>query len=500
MSHSNPTPDPASLRQQARGYLNAGDLHGARKIYRHLSRSDPGPDVWLALGQIHMALDELSTATDDLRQAARARPLQADITAGIADLQFELGLVAESLETLRQAVAELPDNPRLQLLLAQALEDLGLRDEAMTTYQKALALAPRWSAALGGLLRVAREDADIAWVNQAHELLGNKQLPPDERAVLGYGLGRVYERQGKPDEAFSAWQQANRLRREVTGKLNQAAASAHIDAQIQRYSTRILNHPPTLRHPDRTPVFIVGMPRSGTTLVEQMLAAHPDASGYGELPSIARIAARLNAAGQTGQSGTTPASTGLFPEAAMQQAVDTYYGELARRGDARSPFAVDKAPLNFFHAGLISLLFPHGKIIVCQRDPRDVCLSIYAENFGLGQAFATDLDDLVCFYREYRRLVAYWRQALPAERIREVHYERLVSNPESELKPLLSWLGMSWDEACLAFHRQSGAVLTPSKWQVRSPLYRSSVGRWKKYRAHIAPLLSAFGEEDNPRE
>ncbi len=496
-----PNPQQPNLARQAASRLRTGDLQGARKLYLELIDRHPEPDHWLTLGQIHLGLDDFPAATENLQQAARSRPIKPELTARISDLQFELGQIEQSLETLRQAAGELPDNPRLQLLLAQALEDVGKRDEAMATYKKALDLSPGWSLALGGLLRVARENAEPDWVDQAGALLDDDKVATDDRAVLGYGLGRVHERRDEPEAAFEAWCKANHLRRRITGGLDHTAARAHIDAQIKRYSARALARPLELEHPDRTPVFIVGMPRSGTTLVEQMLSAHPDVAGYGELPTIARIAGQLEAAARRHRADSDRANpvspvTRHLPASVAQQAVETYYRELERRRETKSPVTVDKAPLNFFHAGLISLLFPRARILVCQRDPRDVCLSIYAENFGLNQAFATDLDDLVCFYRQYRRLIEHWKHAIP-DRLREIRYEDLVDAPEQQLKPLLSWIGLEWDPACLAFHQRPGAVLTPSKWQVRSPLYRSSIGRWKKYRDRIGPLLEAFGDEAN---
>ncbi len=494
-----PDTQASHLARQAETHLRAGDLKGADTLYRQLADIRPSPDTWLRLAQVQLALDDHAAASESLQQAANQRPIKQDVTARIADLQFDLGQVQASLETLRQAVDELPGDPRLRLLLAQALEDLGQRDEALAAFSKALELSPGWGLALGGMLRVARENADPDWVEQAQERLEDDGLDTDERAVLGYGLGRVYERRDEPDRAMDAWERANQLRRQLSGGLDRRAARAHIDAQIQRYDSRALARTPGLESGAQTPVFIVGMPRSGTTLLEAMLAAHPKVAGFGELPTVARIAGQLEQAtrSQPGDPAIPPALR--LPREVVGQAATAYFRELHRRRTDAFDVSVDKAPLNFFHAGLIHQLFPDARILVCQRDPRDVCLSIYSENFDTRQSFATDLDDLVFYYKEYRRLVEHWKQVIP-DRLREICYEDLVDAPEAHLKDLVDWIGLEWDPACLEFHRRQEAVLTPSKWQVRSPLYRSSMGRWRKYRDRIVPLIKAFGDGDSPRQ
>ena len=362
----------------------------------------------------------------------------------------------------------------------------------MTSYRHALDLRPGWPAALGGLLRSARADARSEWIELGQQVLADTHFAADDRAVLGYALGRVLELRGQYDRAFAAWRTANELRRQSSGGLNHAAARQHIDSQIRQYPADLLDNPCELKHPQRTPIFIVGMPRSGTTLLERMLAAHPDATGFGELPTLGMIARQL---GTAPASGENTSLAERYPAETLQQAVDFYYQDLARRSSDETAFVIDKAPMNFFHAGLVALLFPHARIIVCQRDPRDVCLSIYSENFAAEQGFATDLDDLVVYYQSQQRLVDHWLTAMPS-RTRAVSYEALVDSPAEVLEPLLEWIGLPWNDDCLAFHQQTGGVHTPSKWQVRQPIYRSSIGRWKHFREHIGPLIEAFGDQE----
>lgn len=486
------------LARQAESRLRDGDLKGARRDYWELARRIEDAGLWLRVAEIDHALGDGEQALRSLGRAAEIQPRPWAASARMAELFFELGRPERSLAILDREAARNPANARLKLLLAQAREDAGQREGAIAAYTAALERQPGWPAAMGGLLRVARDEIRQDWLEQAWRMLAAPQLDADERAVLGYSLGRALERRGDFDRAFRAWRQANELRRRHTGGLDHDAARLHADRQMERYSADLLTRRPQLGESDTTPIFIVGMPRSGTTLLERMLGAHPEAAGFGELPTMGQIARRLDRDAPTWPAGAG-AITDVYPLDVLQQMADLYYKELEVRSSSRARFTIDKAPLNFFQAGLISLLFPHSRIIVCERDPRDVCLSIYSENFAPDQAFATDLDDLVAFYRQHRRLIAHWRQVLP-DQVRSVRYETLVEAPAATLAPLLEWLGMPWDDACLAFHESGGEVATPSRWQVRQPIYRSSMGRWRNFQQHVEPLLTAFGGEDVPAE
>ncbi len=481
--------------REAEERLARGNTAGAREIYRRLARQLDQAELWVRLAEIDRLAGQPELTLRHLARAANSRRDSWQTSARIAELYFELGHADKSLALLERESARRPDHPLLKLLLGQAHEDMGQRDKAIQVYQQALEIKPGWPAPLGGLLRTARAEARPEWIELGKQALFDPGFPADDRAALGYALGRVLELHRQHDDAFSAWREANTLRRQLSGGLDHAAARQHIDKQIARYPAEALAQPCRLKERPQTPIFIVGMPRSGTTLLERMLSAHPQAAGLGELPTISLIARQLDAALPPSDAPMPPLAE-RHAQGTLQQAVDFYHDELGRRGQADTPFVVDKAPMNLFHAGLIAQLFANARIIHCQRDPRDVCLSIYSENFAIEQGFATDLDDLVTYYREQERLAKHWLDAMP-DRIRSVHYEDLVDAPANVLKPLLEWIGMPWHDRCLAHHRQSGGVHTPSKWQVTEPVYRSSIGRWKPFREHIAPLLSAFGDRDS---
>jgi hypothetical protein len=233
------------------------------------------------------------------------------------------------------------------------------------------------------------------------------------------------------------------------------------------------------------PVFVIGMPRSGTTLVEQILASHPDIHGAGELGTMGRLAAAIK------PPGFPAAVCGL--DAADRAAIGRRYLDRVRPLAAGRSRVVDKMPGNFVFAGLIRLALPRARIIHCRRDPVDTCLSCYQRLFLGEQGFTYDLGELGRFYRSYLRLMAHWRQMMPPDRFIEVDYEEVVDDVEGQARRLIDFCGLEWNESCLEFHRNERQVRTASVNQVRQPIYRGSVGRWRRHEAHLGPLLAALG-------
>jgi hypothetical protein len=231
------------------------------------------------------------------------------------------------------------------------------------------------------------------------------------------------------------------------------------------------------------PIFVLGMPRSGTTLVEQILASHPQVHGAGELRALQRLVDGL---------GDYPAAATRLAPAELARLGESYLAQIRPLAGGRAHL-VDKMPANFLHAGLIHLMLPGARIVHCRRDPVDTCLSCYTKLFSGEQMFAYDLRELGLFHRAYQTLMAHWRAVLPPDRFIEVDYEAVVENLEGEARRLVAFLGLPWDEACLGFHKTERPVRTASVNQVRQPIYRTSAGRWKAHAAHLEPLLSALG-------
>jgi len=240
------------------------------------------------------------------------------------------------------------------------------------------------------------------------------------------------------------------------------------------------------------PVFIVGLPRSGTTLTEQIPAAHPSLHGAGELPDLARIAIRS----LEGKEGAWQAAH-MLDITNSHALADEYLRILCDGVPAGRLRISDKSPLNFFHLAFAALLFPHARVIHCRRDAQDNALSIGMENFNSDQRYATDFDELAFFTAQYERLMTHWYTVLPLP-ILDVQYEKMVADVEVEARYLMGFLDIPWDARCLDFHKSEQAVQTPSRWQVRQPIYSRSVGRWRQYEKHIASLGNAFREWPHP--
>ncbi|MBI3462463.1 MAG: sulfotransferase [Planctomycetes bacterium] len=241
-------------------------------------------------------------------------------------------------------------------------------------------------------------------------------------------------------------------------------------------------------NPTEVPVFVVGMPRSGTTLVEQILASHPDVFGAGELPDIPSIVDTLPR--YAPNQMRYPGCLAFLGPPVIRGFADAYLKRV-RTLDATSERVVDKWPLNYLHLGLMALLFPRARIVHCRRDPLDTCLSCYFQRFRGDHEYSYDLAHLGSYYRTYERLISHWREVLPMP-VLELHYEALIDDPQATSERLLAFCGLSWQERCLRFHESPRPVSTASNWQVRHPLYRSAVQRWRNYEAHLGPLRDAL--------
>lgn len=414
------------------------------------------------------------------------------IYSGLADVLAQRGKLDESIELYRAAVGLLPASSELHMGFGQLLEDAGDRLGAEAAYRKALALRPGWAFPVGHLLTLLRKNAAVDEIRLAQDILADTERPPQDHAMVGFGLGKALDDQGDYGGAFNAWRDANDARQRQVGRYDPAFVESRVDRTIAVFNEDFFRNRSDWGSTDPRPMFVIGMPRSGTTLIEQILSAHPDVHAYGELTEIPSIAKRLRA-----RSG----SIQRWPEAAVSVGSDAigrvageYLDALSDRYESSASRFVDKAPMNFFHLGLISIMFSNARFIWCKRDPRDICLSIYAENFSLNHKYATDLKSLGSYYRQHARLMRHWGRVL-AGRIYAVEYEDVVADPECASRRLLDALDLPWNSNCLRFHENDRAVSTPSRWQVRAPIYRSAVSRWERYRAHLTPLYEGLGDE-----
>lgn len=513
-------PDQAAL-QLAHGCLLAhhGQFQSAlAPLKASTSLSPENAQAWYFLGITLARCQRDPEALDTLRKARMLAPDSLQIRNALADTEFHAGYPEDALplwreraaeqpddtdvtlklgETLsrlqyqdqaetiyEQALQRQPDNADLWMAAAQAYEDNGKRDEAEAAYTRSLELRSHWAFPLAGILGLRRGDADEALVVEAVEQCSRNGTPDRDVALVGYELGKVFDARNHFEEAMQCWHQANQARRRMVGEFDFDSLHARVDRMLPVFGADVLARAPLSA--EERPLFIVGMPRSGTTLTEQILAAHSRVHGCGELPHIALIARHLPC--ESGSTRVWPHIVDDLSAAHLDDATQRYLAAATRHAPDDALRLVDKAPMNYYALGLISWMFPHARIVWCRRDPRDVAISIYGENFSLGERFANRLDSIGRCITLHERLMAHWQKVLPNP-ILELSYERLVTEPEAQARRLLEFAGLDWDPTCLDFHASERGVQTPSRWQVKQPIHARSVGRWKNYAFALDPLL-----------
>lgn len=485
--------DVAAWHNYGKCLADAGQIDAAAQAFEHAVALQPRQaESYAAYARALQKAGALARAGDVWQRLLTVVPDAEEAFQGLAETQFHRGQLDACLETYRRGVAAKPDSPDLHMGFGQMLEDFGDKSGAEAEFRRTLALRPQWAIAIEGLLTLIRGQASDEDLDLARAVLDDPGKQPQEHAMAGYGLGKALDARGDSDGAFAAWAAANQGRRRQAGAYKHEALVERVDRIIGAFTPQLLADKRLVGLDDPRPVFVLGMPRSGTSLVEQIISSHPDAYGYGELSEVAAITKRLP--GELGSIKRWPEVVAdLTPDAARAQA-GKYLAAMQDKHATDAARLIDKAPMNFFHVGLIMLLFPQARVIWCQRDPRDVCVSIFAENFGVQQRYATDLGDVGRYYREYARLMRHW-QSLFGDRLHAVVYEDLVADPEAGARALIDAVGLPWDANCLRFYEHERPVLTPSRWQVRSPIYRGAVSRWQRYADHLGPLLDALGDE-----
>ena len=502
-------------------YLEAGRPVDALE---HLCRAieiNPGMAIahW-RLGSALQTLGETQAATEALEEAVRIRPSLADAHARLARLYIEQGRRREAIESYRSAAESATEPAEKQSLEAQALTLEGRESEAEAFLRSALELEPGLPTAhglLGQILmtsgrfdeaaqhfeaQIARSpraglcyydlvrsrkitEADSGALQLIDSALKEQDLDDINRSVLLLARGKALDDLGRYEEAMISLDEGSALRSRFFS-LKVEPFEKQVDEIIAFFSAEMLADRVTANL-DRTPVLILGMPRSGTTLVEQIVSSHPDIAGAGELMFWRN---RLKTALDANKGDLS----GDFLEASAAE-----YLEGLRVISSTAARVSDKDPFNFLAVGLIHMAFPHAAIIHCRRNPADTAISIHQTHFAKSSGMPTGGEELVRYFRAYQRLMAHWRRVLPEGRMFEVDYEHLTASPQTEIRRLIGYIGLPWDDACLTPHVNSRLVHTPSGWQVRQSINTGSVGRWRRYEPWLGPLAALLEEAPQPR-
>jgi tetratricopeptide (TPR) repeat protein len=459
------------------------------------------PNLARAHAGLGSALHELhrwEEALQSLRQAERlgfegSQTDRARLHETIASALGRLQRDEESLASLDQALVLDPGNAGIMAKKANALSVLGRVDEALTLIERAIELGPTEVSLYAALSRVKRFGAGDPAIARMEGLLENLDPQSDEQRInLHFAIGKAYDDIGEANLAFPHFASGNALRRQrINYDENRELAGKASIAEF--FSPALMQSKAGQGDVSNLPIFVVGMPRSGTTLVEQIIASHPHVFGAGEHKSFQDALTALVRSGQPGFPDMVPSMTG----AEIKALGTDYLARMAGFVPGGQRFT-DKLPANYFFVGLIHLALPNAKIVHVRRNPVDTCLSIFSIDFTDAPMFAYDLGELGRYYRAYEQLMAHWRQILPQGVMLDVQYEDVVDDIEGQARRMVSFCGLPWDDSCLAFQSEGGAVRTASAYQVRQPLFRSSVERWRAYEKHLGPLLAALGQTGSP--
>lgn len=378
------------------------------------------------------------------------------------------------------------------LVRGQVLRILGRRDDSLAAFRESLAHNPRNGASWWGLADTKTHrftEADGAAISQ---LVADPGLDAHQRGLAAFALARQRESAGEIDGAMEAYHRANGLcdPRSFNGEGARAGGARLIQAMQGEALRARARHDPGAP----VPVFIVGLPRSGSTLVEQILASHSQIEGTMELPVLPGVKRRAHALCQERFGSDYLSAIGRLPEPDLSALGQVYLSESAFFRSSETKLFTDKMPFNFEHVGLIHKILPQAVIIDARRNPLDCGLSIYKQHFTQGSAFSYDLSSIGAYYNLYLSIMDHWDRVLEA-RVLRVQYESLVRSPEDEVRRLLEGVGVGFEDQCLEFHRTDRAVRTASSEQVRQPIYHGSIGAWRTYERHLGPLREALGEE-----
>jgi tetratricopeptide (TPR) repeat protein len=471
-----------------------GQLDGAAEAYRQAMAIKPDyPQAQLNLGSTLIELGEPLAAEACYRDAIARHPGFAPALLNLGNLLRGRGELDEALALLNRAIETDPSFADAHNSLGNVYRDLGRIDEARGCYRAALSAQPDHARAHANLAYITTHGTDDPDVAAMESLLAREGLDVESETQLRFGLAKAYEESGEDTRSFDTLCEANRLRRASFAADAETAANAEAlaDLLVTRFDEASRVRHQGTGFDSELPVFIVGMPRSGTSLVEQILASHPAVYGAGELNDLSELLA-----GTTGRPPSPPEQFDALSGFDASDGADLgrRYVErlIARAPDARR--ITDKMPSNFVNLGLIDMVLPRAQLIHCVRSPMDTCLSCFKIDFNQGQTYYNDLVELGQIYHLYARLMDHWERVMPGK-ILHVSYERVTADLEGEARRLLAHCGLDWDERVLDFHKTERAVRTASAAQVREPIYRKSVERWRRYETQLAPLIEALGED-----
>ncbi|WP_176591988.1 tetratricopeptide repeat-containing sulfotransferase family protein [Sphingobium sp. EM0848] len=476
--------DVAAIRMLAELAGRIGRNADAEKLLRRALELAPG--FTAARANLATALHRQNKTAEALEQLDRlqdrANPAFANLRAAVLG---RLGDFDEAIALYEDIVRRGTGQPKIWMSYGHALKTVGRTADSIAAYRRATALRPAFGEAWWSIANLKTAPFDAADIAAMEQALHDAQASAEDRLHLHFALGKAMSDRGDAEPAFAHYAQANRLRR-AAQPYEAARTSRAVDAALDLFTPDFFAARQGMGCPAPDPIFIIGLPRAGSTLIEQILSSHSQVEGTMELPDLPALVAELR------QEGDWPAMLASL-DAARLRALGEAYIERTRiqRREGR-PFFIDKLPNNWLHVGLIHLILPNARIIDARRHPLDCGYSNFRQHFARGQEFSYDLGDIGHYYADYVRLMAHFDAVLPGQ-VRRVVHERLLDDPEAEVRALLTALHLPFEDACLQFHENRRAVRTASSEQVRRPINRDGEGQWRAVETQLQPLIATLG-------
>ncbi len=416
------------------------------------------------------------------RQRREQHPNDISVMIAHASALVGIGELDEAESIYRELLNTNEDRPAVWLALGHALKAKGQREQAIAAYESAIHYMPDFGDAYWSLANTKTYRFSDELLLQMEAQAQRKDVNLDDMIHLCFALGKAHEDRENIEKSFAWYEKGNTLKHSTT-QFDIARTEAAMDAQKKACAASLFNHKSGCADP--SPIFIVGLPRAGSTLLEQILASHTQVDGTMELHDILTIASRLS-----GQKTPYPFNLKELSDEQCKQLGQLYIDQTKayRQG---APFFIDKMPNNFIHIGLIKRILPNAKIIDARRHPFDCCFSGYKQLFGDGQEFSYGLEEIGRYYRAYEDLMAHWQKVLPGE-VLTVQHEDVLEDLEGQVKRLLDFCGLPFEEDCLQFHQTKRVIKTPSSEQVRQPIYKSGMGQWKPFQRYLTPMFDAL--------
>ena len=488
--HAHPT-DVAAIRMFAELAARIGRLDDAATL---LARCvELAPSFAAARSNLAMVLHRAGKPESALREIERV--LEADPrNPGARNLRAvvlcRLGDYAPAIDTYDGLLREYPEHGRIWLSFGHALKTAGDQPRAIDAYRRSIALEPGFGEAWWSLANLKTFRFTEADVDAMRSQLARADVTGEQRAQFEFALAKALEDAADYGEAFAHYARGNTERRAGV-PYRREDTTRRVREAIARFDADFFAAGAGAGCPSDAPIFIVGMPRAGSTLVQQILASHPRVEGTDELPDVIALTQELRVA--AGPGGTYLDALAVQPPARLRELGESYLQRTRVHRKTARPHFIDKMPNNFLHVGLIHLMLPHARIVDVRRHPLGCCFSGYKQYFARGQAFSYGLDDIGHYYRDYVALMAHFDAVLPG-RVHRVVYEQLVEDTEAQVRALLAYCGLDFDAACLRFFENDRPVRTASSEQVRQPIYRDGVDHWRHFEPWLGPLRAALGD------